>query len=146
VVVQLPRLFRHIREEHELLSLLVPVLALAAIGSADIWRYIAYGLPGAAILFAVALRDVAAPTWVLVPVTVFTVITQRPWRAMNDDLYFSDWFPYYAWLSHEPPSSATVRTWAIRGMVVAAGLLFLRAAAVGARSRADAAVGYHVRR
>jgi hypothetical protein len=136
-----------LRREHELLSLVVPVLALAALGSADIWRYLVYLLPAAAILFAATTKNARGLAWSLAAVTLFTIVTQRPWREMTEDLYFSHWFPYYAWLSDEPFPHGLLREWAARAAVAAAGLGLLASAAILARQpAADAPQGYHVRR
>jgi hypothetical protein len=147
LVVQLRRVAQFVRHEHELLSLAVPVLAFAALGSADIWRYLAYLLPAAAILFASTTRNAPGLGWTLAIVTLFTVVTQRPWREMTEDLYFSHWFPYYAWLSNEPLPQGLLQEWAGRAAVAAAGLLLLVSSAIlVCRPAVDPSQGYHVRR
>ena len=146
LIVHLRRAAQFVRHEHELLSLLVPVLALAALGSADIWRYLVYLLPAAAILFAAITRQARRLGATLAVITLFTVVTQRPWREMTEDLYFSHWFPYYAWLANEPLPVGMVGEWARRAALAAAGLLLVSVAMGAPRPAADPAHGYHVRR
>jgi len=147
LILQLRRVARFVRREHELLSLLVPVLALAALGSADIWRYLVFLLPTAAILFAAIAKEARRFGWTLAAITLFTVVTQRPWREMTEDLYFSHWFPYYAWLSNEPIPAGMVSDWARRAAVAAAGLLLVSGTMrLGRVGVADPSSWYHVRR
>jgi hypothetical protein len=91
------RVFAAVRREPELLTYSGFVLAAAAVGDADIWRYVAYVLPVAIVAVASALEDLApvAQSRVLAVVTLVTVITQRPFQLMTMETYFSDWFPLY---------------------------------------------------
>jgi hypothetical protein len=142
--VQGRRLIAWLRDEHELLSLLVPIVAMSAIGSADIWRYLVFTLPAVAILCAMAIRETSGARWSLVALTAVTILTQRPWREINEDHYFNDWFPYYHWLSGEGLPAGLMTAWAWRIGVLAVGLLVLRAT-VRADRRAALPAMYHVR-
>jgi hypothetical protein len=89
--------FGRIRQEPELATYLLICGALAALGGLDIWRYSGFALPAVLALVGPFFRraDPAAVTRVLVAVTLITVVTQRPFDAMNTDLYFREWFPLY---------------------------------------------------
>ena len=140
IVAQPRRAARLLRAEPELLAVIVPVLLVSALGNADIWRYLVFVLPAAALIFGRLMRDVRRPALALGAVTLITIATQWPWRRIDLDIYFAEWFPYY-WRV-EPSAMAAV--WAVRGTLAAAALL---AAAWAARRSAAAAPAseYHVR-
>lgn len=115
------------RREHEWLTLAATTMAAAAVGDADIWRYLAFLLPVLTVLFARCARaldlprgNVAAAAFVLLA----TLITQRPWQAIDDLHYFRDWFPYY--LRHAPDIRIKM-LWAFRMGVSIWLLLMMRA-------------------
>ena len=99
------------------------LLGIVAGGNADIWRYLLYLLPLVTVLFAVALAGLTDPlrrAVFFVAVTVATLVTQRPWQAMDTDAYFRDWFPYYLVRNNVSP-------WPLWGwrLFIAAGLVVL---------------------
>jgi hypothetical protein len=103
---------RILRREYEWLVFAVLVLAASAAGSADIWRYLAFLAPIAAMLFA----RVEA-TWSGVRrgalfslAGVLTWVTQRPFVGMDLGRYFSEWFPYYSVLG-DVPAGVSVDLW-----------------------------------
>jgi hypothetical protein len=104
-----------LRREPELASCLLVIVALAAVGNLDVWRYLMFALPVALVLIAqyfeglppVVARLTAAAT------TFVTVITQRPFQRMDQDLYFQDWFPLYS-IIPGPPMRDLLTLWAMR--------------------------------
>jgi hypothetical protein len=109
-----------LRARPELLSFLLPIVAMSAAGSLDIWRYLAFALPAVLVLSAHALRALppARAFQLLLVTTVITVVTQRPFEHMNDALYFRDWFPLYQWFPRFngafPTSADLAPVWAAR--------------------------------
>jgi hypothetical protein len=108
------------------------VLAAAAMGDADLWRYLVYLLPAAAVLFAVCARQAALPRWHLVAaaiVCVATVVTQRPFQSIDLSAYFLDWFPYYIRQGENVPLPTLPSLWPVWGwrFLMTAGLLWLLA-------------------
>jgi hypothetical protein len=81
-------------QHREVLAFVAAVIGIASLHP-DMWRYLAYAVPGVALLFAHVSKAVRWSPAVWIAVTVTTVLTQRPWQAMNDVVYFRDWFPYY---------------------------------------------------
>ena len=72
-----------------------------------------------------------------VGVTLATLVTQRPWQAMDVASYFRDWFPYF--LVVETPLTAAATLWplwtwrfAATGVLVLALLWLGRAPSAGA--------------
>jgi hypothetical protein len=109
------------------------VLAAAAMGDADLWRYLAYLLPAAVVLFAVCARQAALPRRQMVAaaiVCVATILTQRPFQAIDVSAYFLDWFPYYIQQGENVPLATLPALWPVWGwrFLMAAGLLWLLAA------------------
>ena len=104
-----------LRREPELGSFLLVIAGLAAIGNLDVWRYLMFVLPAVLTLIAqyfeglppsVARVTAAAMTFV-------TVITQRPFQRMDQDLYFQDWFPLYS-IIPGPPTRDLLTLWGMR--------------------------------
>jgi hypothetical protein len=91
-----------IQREPEWLALIIPVLLVGALGYVDMWRYVAFLLPALPPLWAWAMASVPRErfTGLLIVVSAATLITQRPWQAMDVDSYFRDWFPYYVVLEN----------------------------------------------
>jgi hypothetical protein len=91
-----------IQREPEWLALIVPVIAVGALGYVDMWRYVAFVLPALPPLWAWAVSSIPRRQFLalLAAVSVATLITQRPWQAMDVDSYFRDWFPYYVVLEN----------------------------------------------
>ena len=104
-----------LRREPELASYVLVIAGLAAIGNLDVWRYLMFALPVGLVLIAeyfeglppsVARVTAAAMTFV-------TVITQRPFQRMDQDLYFQDWFPLYS-IIPGPPARDLLVLWGMR--------------------------------
>jgi hypothetical protein len=111
------------RSEPEWAVFGVLLVGTVAGGNADIWRYLLFLLPLVTVLFAVTLTGVTDPSRraiFFVAVTVATLVTQRPWQAMDTDSYFRDWFPYYLVRNKVSP-------WPLWGwrLLIAAGLIVL---------------------
>jgi hypothetical protein len=120
--------YRSLREEPEWATVLVSLIVAAALGWADIWRYLAYVLPVAAVLFARLADSMASrhQVWLLVLVTALTLVTQRPWQAMNEATYFRDWFPVYVHLDISPVKELSLwPTWAWRFLLAGGGMWLL---------------------
>jgi hypothetical protein len=121
---------RRLLDEPERATFLIVVLGATAAGDLDIWRYLAFTLPVALVLIAhyYAGADVAAIRRAALVMTVVTLMTQQPFRTMNEDLYFRDWFPLYFERMTQPPDLMAV--WSARLATLA---LMMAAVAVGFR-------------
>ena len=97
LIANAPRCAVFLRREPEWVTFSMLVLMATAVGSADIWRYLAYLVPVAAVLFGHLWRVWSPPmrVWSTGAIIVLTWLTQQPFRAMNVGTYFRDWFPYY---------------------------------------------------
>ena len=72
----------------------------------------------------------AAARRLFVGVTLATLVTQRPWQAMDVASYFRDWFPYF--LVVETPGTAAATLWPLwTWRFAATGVLVLGAALAG---------------
>ena len=101
-------------------------------GDADLWRYLAYLLPAAAVLFAVCARQAALPRrhWVAAAIVcIATIVTQRPLQSVDLSAYFLDWFPYYIRQGENVPLPTLPSLWPVWGwrFLMTAGLLWLLA-------------------
>jgi hypothetical protein len=125
---------RRFREEPELATYLALVVVLAAAGSADIWRYLAFALPVSVALVGLYGRDADPVTLrrVAVAMTFVTVMTQRPFERMTDALYFRDWFPLYYIFVWDSQPSDLLPVWTARFVSVVPAVLAL--ALMSARS------------
>lgn len=109
------------------------VLAAAAMGAADLWRYLVYLLPAAVVLFAVCACETGLPRRQLVTaaiVCIATILTQRPFQSIDLNAYFLDWFPYYIRTGSDlPPLPSVPSLWPVWGwrFLMTAGLLWLLA-------------------
>ena len=124
---------RHCLREPEWAVYGALVLAAAAMGDADLWRYLAYLLPAAVVLFAVCARQAALPRRQIVAaaiVCVATILTQRPFQAIDVSAYFLDWFPYYIQQGENVPLASLPALWPVWGwrFLMTAGLLWMLAA------------------
>lgn len=128
---RLDLVWRHVRREPEWAVYAAAILAPAILGSADIWRYLAYLLPPVLVLFAVSAREVGVPRRLAITglMCAATVLTQRPLAAMDVTRYFKDWFPYYVQLMRVPPEGGNpvlLPAWGGR-FLIAASLVWLAA-------------------
>jgi hypothetical protein len=103
-------------EEPEWLAYVLAILAVSAVGSADIWRYLAYLVPVAPVFFARCThgwttRQMSA---VFALGAVGTWFTQTPFDPMDVSHYFRDWFPYYVWLGTSEGALQLWPVWAWR--------------------------------
>jgi hypothetical protein len=90
----------------------VAVIAPALLGSADIWRYLAYLLPAVAVLFAICARDQVSRRWMAaLIICAATVVTQRPLQTLDLTAYFRDWYPYYVYRGGVPPQAMHPELW-----------------------------------
>jgi hypothetical protein len=104
-----------LRGETEWLTYFGAVGMLTAFGNIDLWRYLAYGVPAAAAVYAMTF---ATSDWRIVApwAALVTVFTQQPWVTMNDVSYFRDWFPLYLpeFNVPEAPTPGFWVAWAVR--------------------------------
>jgi hypothetical protein len=105
------------------------VVVAAAVGDADIWRYLAYLLPATVVAFAVGWREMASRRQRVVVaalVCAATLVTQRPFQHVDLDQYFVNWFPYYVQTGGAPLGHA-VTLWPLWGwrLLGAVGLLWV---------------------
>ena len=121
---------RFLRREPEWLTYAAPIVGLAAVGSYDQWRYLAYSFPFVVVLLAACDTGwtMANRAWFFVIATVATVVTQRPFEHIVESTYFSHWFPYYV-IPSAPPDDLE-RLWLYWGrlMMVTAIAFWLIAA------------------
>jgi hypothetical protein len=86
-----------LREEPEWLTFSAPILLAATLGDADIWRYLAYTLPAAVVIYATCASEWSMRR--LIAVSLFslalTLVLENPFREMTVPEYFRRWFPYY---------------------------------------------------
>ncbi len=112
-----------LRAEPELATFLVVIGGLSALGNIDIWRYLVFSLPAAIVLVAQYWQgcDATQTRRLLVMMTLFTFITQRPFERMDTLQYFRDWFPLYHYYGHRDPIAELIPVWTVR--LVSASLL-----------------------
>jgi hypothetical protein len=123
LLAQPRRLVVAVRAEPELATFLVPIVLVSAF-TPDIWRYLAFLLPGVAVLFARLTRDQRHRVLVGSGITAFTLFTQEPFRRITDNIYFGEWFPYYDWFPVEGPPPGMADWW-LRRLALTAGALGL---------------------
>jgi hypothetical protein len=123
---------RHLVREPEWAVFILATIAPALFGSADMWRYLAYLLPAVVVLFAVTAREIGLPRRRLAAALIIcaaTVMTQRPFQAIDMTAYFRDRFPYYVQLQRLPPEATDPEIWPLWAwrFLAAAGLWWLLA-------------------
>jgi hypothetical protein len=131
---------RCLRREPEWLAVVLPIAAVTAVGYTDMWRYSAFVLPAVPALWVWAVSDLppARARWLFAAVTVATLVTQRPWQAMDVASYFRDWFPYF--LVVEEPRTAAATLWPLwSGRFAATAALALAVVWLSRRPRFRAA-------
>lgn len=114
LVVRARWCLQRLREEPELATFLLMFVALTAVGSLDIWRYLVFTLPVAVTLVAQYCRgcDPDVTRRILVAMTLVTLVTQRPFQVMDTAAYFRDWFPLYRYFDGQAPDLIPV--WSAR--------------------------------
>jgi hypothetical protein len=117
-------LVRCFKAAPELATFAALILAIAAGGGGDIWRYQVFLLPVLAILFAGYVNE-CRPGWPLLSgALLLTLVTQQPFRQMDMTQYFRDWFPFYLILSGDATPEFWA-TWRLRLAITAAGVVAL---------------------
>ena len=101
------------------------IVAAAAAGNADIWRYLVFLLPVVTILFGKFVREFRPHLVVLGVALVFTVLTQEPFGRMRLANYFQDWFPVYRLRDAEPLTAAFWSAWSQRFVVTVVAFVAL---------------------
>ena len=100
------------------------ILGITLVFGVDIWRYLAFALPLAVVLFARASARWTTRERLCLYVmgAIGTWYTQRPFEHVSLVVYFRDWFPYYvAYLGSSPfPSDILWPVWRWRYPVTAA--------------------------
>jgi len=88
---------RTVIAEPEWLTFAAPIVVASAISDADIWRYLAYTLPAAVVIYAMCAAEWSTRRLVVVSLfgLALTLVLQNPFRAMTVPEYFRRWFPYY---------------------------------------------------
>jgi len=135
LLVLRPRLgSSQLQREPELATYLIVIAGLSALGSLDVWRYLVFALPVALVLIARYFDELSRPVDILMAaaMTFVTVMTQRPFQRMDQDLYFQDWFPLYTIISPVPPQWDFLALW---GMRLTAMVLVLTALVLTRRLR-----------
>jgi hypothetical protein len=108
----------------ELATFAAVILAAAAVGNADIWRYLAFLLPVITILHAGYVRDHRPGVVVLAAAFLFTLATQQPFTQMDMTHYFRDWFPVYV-ARTDDATPAFWSMWRLRLVITAAAAVTL---------------------
>ena len=86
-----------LREEYEYAVFLGLILGVSALGSIDIWRYLAYSIPVVSVLFAryAGNLKIGQSSSIFLLSALGTLLTQQPFLSMNMDKYFVYWAPLY---------------------------------------------------
>jgi hypothetical protein len=119
-----------IREEPEWLGFALPIALATALVGIDIWRYFTALTPLAVVLLARCSREWRTGetlVW-LSAVVLLTLLTQTPFQGMDLTRYFTEWFPYYAWINNAPGDVTRAMlwpAWAWRFLVVTLALCAL---------------------
>jgi len=115
-----------LRQEPELASYLLVIAGLTAIGNLDVWRYLMFALPVGLVLIAQYFDGLSVPVARITAgaMTFVTVLTQRPFQRMDQDLYFQDWFPLYSILPG-PPTRELLTLWGMRLIALTLILLLI---------------------
>jgi hypothetical protein len=130
IAAQPQRWWPVIREEPEWLWFAVPIAIATAVVGMDIWRYMLAWTPLAVVLLARCSREWRRGERVvfLSAIAVLTAATQWPFQRIDLTRYFTDWFPYYAWVNqaqNDVTPAMLWPAWAWRFSMVAATMLAL---------------------
>ena len=113
------------------------ILGITLVYGIDIWRYVAFTLPLAAVAFARASARwiTREQAWLYTMGAAATWYTQRPFEHVSLVVYFRDWFPYYvAYLGSSPfPPDILWPVWRWRFPVTAALFALLAASNIWRR-------------
>ena len=101
------------------------IVAAAAAGNADIWRYLVFLLPVVTILFGKFAREFRPHPALLAFALVLTVVTQESFGQLTLDTYFQDWFPYYRVRDTDLDLTEFWIVWSRRFVVTVAGFAVL---------------------
>ena len=125
-----------LRREPELASYLLVIAGLTAIGNLDVWRYLMFALPVGLVLIAQYFDGLPPPVAGITAaaMTFVTVITQRPFQRMDQDVYFQDWFPLYSIIPGPPPRDLLM-LWGMRLIAMVLLLLLIQLLQRSASSR-----------
>jgi hypothetical protein len=107
------RWWRVIREEPEWLGFALPIALVTAVVGIDIWRYLAALTPLIVVLLARCSREWRpgeTMVWLSAAV-LLTLLTQTPFQGMDLTRYFTEWFPYYAWINNAPGEVTRAMLW-----------------------------------
>jgi hypothetical protein len=118
--------WRVLRVELEWAAFAVVILAAAAMGSSDMWRYQAYLLPFVVVVFVLAMQQLPSRGWQLAVAAIVcavTIVTQRPFQQMTLATYFRDWFPYYVHLDRVPREIERLSLWPVWGWRLMAAIM-----------------------
>jgi len=115
---------RRVAETPELFTFGVLIVGAAAVGNADIWRYLVFLLPIVAILFAAYVRDFHPGPVILTAALLLTLVTQQPFTEMDMTHYFRDWFPAYVYRTDDA-TPVFWSTWWVRIAVTCGGAVAL---------------------
>jgi hypothetical protein len=131
-----------IRDEPEWLGFALPIALATALVGIDIWRYFTALVPMVVVLFACSSR-----TWrgretlvFLSAAVVVTLFTEKPFEGMDLTRYFTEWFPYYAWINNAPGGATPAMLWPAWGWRFLGVTLSLCALMIYANGRGRAAV------
>jgi hypothetical protein len=115
---------RQAMDTPEILTFAVLIVGAAAVGNADIWRYLVFLLPIVAMLFGAYARDLQPGPVLLTAALLLTLITQEPFMRMDMTHYFRDWFPAYVYATDDA-TAAFWTSWHLRLGLTCAGAVAL---------------------
>ncbi len=121
---------RFLHREPEWITFAAPILAMAGVGSFDLWRYLAYVLPLAVVLLAACDREWTnrRRAWMFSIGTIATILTQHPFERIDSATYFTHWFPYYVIPSAQPDELERLWLYWGRMMMMTVAAIWLMAA------------------
>jgi hypothetical protein len=116
-------------DEPEWVTFVLPILIAAALGEADIWRYLAFTLPAAVVVYARCASEWSLKRLLLVSAfaLTMTLVLEEPFRQMTVPEYFQRWFPYYV-AAGKIPVAQRLPLWSVWGrrfVAVGIGLLVM---------------------
>ena len=115
---------RQMAETPEIFTFAILIAGAAAVGNADIWRYLVFLLPIVAMLFGAYARDFQPGAIVLTAALLMTLVTQEPFMRLDMTHYFRDWFPGYVYRT-EDATAVFWSTWRLRIAATCGGAVIL---------------------